>query len=236
MSGCIGIGCAETAESAAVAAFAPADIRGSAIGLLATMQGIGNVAAIAVAGLLHTVTSPGVAFAYLATWMLVALVTLAWACVPRRTQAHRYSKSSRPSRHAGARPASRRSGEVRPHDGSGQPSKAQSASDLASSETFGSATTPSASSATTTSPSSSTPPTGLAERGPAQTDRRVGGSRPFGSSTGRTARGPGLRGVTTGEINKGGQPDKVSKRCPANTGTTATTKHRRAQPGQQMPR
>lgn len=48
----IGIGCAETAEHAAVAAFAPEDIRGSAFGLLATVQAVGNVAASVVAGLL----------------------------------------------------------------------------------------------------------------------------------------------------------------------------------------
>ncbi len=75
----VGIGCAETAEHAAVAAFAPEDIRGSAFGLLATVQAIGNVAASAVAGLLYTVASPSVAFAYLAVWMLIALATLGWA-------------------------------------------------------------------------------------------------------------------------------------------------------------
>jgi MFS family permease len=75
----IGIGCAETAESAAVAALAPAEIRGSAFGPLATMQAVGNVAASAIAGLLYTVAAPPVAFAYLAAWMLIALVTLAWA-------------------------------------------------------------------------------------------------------------------------------------------------------------
>lgn len=75
----VGIGCAETAESAAVAAFAPPEIRGSAFGLLATMQAIGNVAASAIAGLMYTVISPQAAFGYLAAWMLIALVTLAWA-------------------------------------------------------------------------------------------------------------------------------------------------------------
>jgi MFS family permease len=62
----IGIGCAETAEHAAVAAFAPVDIRGPAFGLLATVQALGNVAASAVAGLLYTVASPAAAFGYLA--------------------------------------------------------------------------------------------------------------------------------------------------------------------------
>ena len=79
----VGIGCAETAEHAAVAAFAPLEIRGSAFGLLATVQAIGNVAASAVAGLLYTVASPTVAFAYLATWMLVALAVLGWAARSR---------------------------------------------------------------------------------------------------------------------------------------------------------
>jgi MFS family permease len=80
----IGIGCAETAEHAAVAAFAPDEMRGSAFGLLATVQAIGNLAASAVAGLLYTVTSPAVAFTYLAVWMLIALATLGWAVTPGR--------------------------------------------------------------------------------------------------------------------------------------------------------
>lgn len=75
----IGIGCAETAEHAAVAAFAPEGIRGSAFGLLATVQAIGNVAASVVAGLLYTLVSPAAAFVHLAAWMLMALGVLAWA-------------------------------------------------------------------------------------------------------------------------------------------------------------
>jgi MFS family permease len=78
----VGIGCAETAEHAAVAAFAPTDIRGSAFGLLATVQALCNVVASAVAGLLYTVASPTVAFVYLGAWMLVALVLLGWAARP----------------------------------------------------------------------------------------------------------------------------------------------------------
>lgn len=83
----VGIGCAETAEHAAVASLAPEEIRGSAFGLLATVQAIGNVAASAVAGLLYTLASPSVAFAYLAAWMLVALAALAWAALPHMTAA-----------------------------------------------------------------------------------------------------------------------------------------------------
>jgi MFS family permease len=75
----VGIGCAETAEHAAVAAFAPVEIRGSAFGLLATVQAVGNVAASAVAGLLYTVASPTTAFVYLTAWMLIALAVLGWA-------------------------------------------------------------------------------------------------------------------------------------------------------------
>lgn len=52
-------------------------IRGSAFGLLAAVQSFGNLAASAIAGLLWTVVSPGAAFAYLATWMLVAVAGLA---------------------------------------------------------------------------------------------------------------------------------------------------------------
>jgi MFS family permease len=75
----VGIGCAETAEHAAVAAFAPSQIRGSAFGLLATVQAVGNVAASTIAGLLYTLASPTAAFIYLLTWMMLALALLAWA-------------------------------------------------------------------------------------------------------------------------------------------------------------
>jgi hypothetical protein len=72
----IAIGCVETAEHSAVAALAPADIRGSAFGLLAAIQAGGNLAASAVAGILWTTVSATVAFGYLATWMLIALAGL----------------------------------------------------------------------------------------------------------------------------------------------------------------
>jgi MFS family permease len=75
----VGIGCAETAQTAAVAALAPEDIRGSAFGLLATIQAGGNVLASAVAGLLYTFAGPTVAFLYVSAWMLVALVLLGLA-------------------------------------------------------------------------------------------------------------------------------------------------------------
>ncbi len=83
----VGIGCAETAEHAAVAAFAAPEIRGSAFGLLATVQAIGNVAASVVAGLLYTIASPTAAFIYLAGWMVTALAVLGWAARSGRPRA-----------------------------------------------------------------------------------------------------------------------------------------------------
>jgi MFS family permease len=70
----VGIGAAETAEHAAVAARAPESIRGSAFGLLAALQSAGNLAASAVAGVLWTAFSPTAAFVWLAAWMLSAVI------------------------------------------------------------------------------------------------------------------------------------------------------------------
>ncbi len=81
----IGIGCAETAEHAAVAALVPEHLRGSAFGLLATVQAGGNVVASALAGLLYTVASPAAAFTYVAVCMALALGGLAWAAKPTTT-------------------------------------------------------------------------------------------------------------------------------------------------------
>ncbi|MGI8802113.1 MAG: hypothetical protein ACR2KV_08075 [Solirubrobacteraceae bacterium] len=67
-----GIACVETAETASVARLAPERLRGSAFGLLATVQSLGNLAASVIAGLLWTLVSPAAAFAYAAFWMLVA--------------------------------------------------------------------------------------------------------------------------------------------------------------------
>jgi MFS family permease len=72
----IAIGSVETAEHAAVAALAPPQLRGSAFGLLATVQATGNLAASGIAGILWTTASPTVAFIYLAGWMLLALTGL----------------------------------------------------------------------------------------------------------------------------------------------------------------
>jgi MFS family permease len=69
----LGIGCAETAEHAEVAHLAPEGIRGSAFGLLAAVQSVGNLAASAVAGALWTLISPTAAFLYAAGSMALAV-------------------------------------------------------------------------------------------------------------------------------------------------------------------
>jgi MFS family permease len=81
-AGGVAIGFVETAEHAAVASLAPANLRGSAFGLLAAVQSFGNLAASAVAGALWTLVSPRAAFLYLAAWMTVALCSLAMARRP----------------------------------------------------------------------------------------------------------------------------------------------------------
>lgn len=84
----LAIGCVETAQNSAVASLAPVGIRGSAFGLLATIQAGGNLAASAIAGALWTAISPVAAFIYLTGWMLLALAGL--------TLAGRPSAGSRP--------------------------------------------------------------------------------------------------------------------------------------------
>lgn len=81
----IAIGCVETAEHAAVAGLAPADLRGSAFGLLAAVQSFGNLVASAVAGILWTAISPAAGLAFAAAMMGVALACLARGEVSPRT-------------------------------------------------------------------------------------------------------------------------------------------------------
>jgi MFS family permease len=69
-------GCAETAEHAAVATLAPENVRGSAFGVLAAVQSIGNLIASAGAGLIYTLVSPAAAFTAAAVLMAVSLVVL----------------------------------------------------------------------------------------------------------------------------------------------------------------
>jgi MFS family permease len=80
----VGIACVETAESAAVAAFAPEHLRGSAFGLLATAQSLGNLLASALAGVIWSTVGPAAAFRYLVVWMVVAAVGFALLVWPRR--------------------------------------------------------------------------------------------------------------------------------------------------------
>lgn len=72
----LAIGCVETAEHAAVAAHATAALRGTAFGLLATVQAIGNLAA-AVASVMWAAIGPAAAFPSLAGWTLLAVAGLA---------------------------------------------------------------------------------------------------------------------------------------------------------------
>ncbi len=73
----IGIGAAETAENAAVAALAPTELRGSAFGLLAGIQSAGDFVASAVVGVVWTVVSPTLAFGLAGTLMVGSLAALA---------------------------------------------------------------------------------------------------------------------------------------------------------------
>jgi MFS family permease len=77
----LAIGCVETAQHSAVATLAPDHLRGSAFGLLATIQAAGNLAASAVAGILWTAVSPAAAFGYLAAWMVIAFGLLIFSPV-----------------------------------------------------------------------------------------------------------------------------------------------------------
>ena len=69
----LGIGCAETAQSAAVATLAPSELRGSAFGLLASAQAAANLGASAIAGILWTTVSPAAAFGFLASVSVLAV-------------------------------------------------------------------------------------------------------------------------------------------------------------------
>lgn len=72
----VAIGAVETAEHAAVAALAPPTLRGSAFGLLAAVQGFGNLAASGIAGGLWSLVSGRAAFAYVAAWMVASVAVL----------------------------------------------------------------------------------------------------------------------------------------------------------------
>lgn len=73
----IGIGAVETGEHALVASTAPSELRGSAFGLLAGLQSVGDLLASGIVGILWTLVGPSVAFTYAAFWMVLALAALA---------------------------------------------------------------------------------------------------------------------------------------------------------------
>jgi MFS family permease len=68
-----GIGLAEPTQSAVVAQLVPDRLRGSGFGVLGAVQAVGDLVATVVAGLLYTLASPAVAFAYAAAWMVCAV-------------------------------------------------------------------------------------------------------------------------------------------------------------------
>lgn len=71
-----GIGCVETAEHASVAHLAAENVRGSAFGVLAATQSLGNFVASTVAGVLWSAGSPRAAFVFLTVMMVVAVALI----------------------------------------------------------------------------------------------------------------------------------------------------------------
>ena len=72
-----GIGLAETAESSLVARLLPDHLRGSGFGILGGVQSAGDFASSAAVGLLWTLVSPTLGFAYAAGWMLLSVLATA---------------------------------------------------------------------------------------------------------------------------------------------------------------
>ena len=77
-----GIGLAETSESALVASMLPEHLRGSGFGLLGGIQSAGAFASSAAVGLLYTIASPTVGFAYAAGWMLLSVLASGAIALP----------------------------------------------------------------------------------------------------------------------------------------------------------
>lgn len=73
----LGIGAAETAQTAVVAQLLPDGLRGNGYGLLGVVQAAGALGASLVGGLLWAGFGPATAFTWAAGWMLVALTVLA---------------------------------------------------------------------------------------------------------------------------------------------------------------
>jgi MFS family permease len=75
----IGIGAVETAQHAAVATATPDHVRGSAFGLLAGVQSLGNLIASTTTGIIWTTIGPGWAFGIIGVAMIAATAVLATA-------------------------------------------------------------------------------------------------------------------------------------------------------------
>lgn len=71
----LGIGFAETAESTVVARGLPERLRSNGFGVLGLTQAFGDLGSTVVAGLLWSLVSPTVAFAYAAAWMAASVLT-----------------------------------------------------------------------------------------------------------------------------------------------------------------
>jgi len=80
----LGIGLAETAESAMVAQMLPSHLRGSGFGLLGGVQSFGDFVSTAVVGLLYAAVSPAAGFLYAAAWMLLSTLASAMLRKPRQ--------------------------------------------------------------------------------------------------------------------------------------------------------
>ena len=75
----LGIGCGENCRERRCRQPGAGQLRGSAFGLLATVQSAGNLIASSVAGLLRTAVSPTGAFIFLAAAMLIAAALIVTA-------------------------------------------------------------------------------------------------------------------------------------------------------------
>jgi MFS family permease len=73
----LGIGLAETAESALVARLLPDRLRGSGFGVLGGVQSAGDLLASAVVGILYAAVSPAAGFGYAAGWMVLSVTASA---------------------------------------------------------------------------------------------------------------------------------------------------------------
>jgi MFS family permease len=80
----IGVGAAETVESATVALSLPDELRATGYGALGLLQSAGDLGATLVAGLLWAAISPAAAFAYAAAWMAISALTGPLLAVDRK--------------------------------------------------------------------------------------------------------------------------------------------------------